>query len=134
MTFELLEPEWELVRNVPLSDLIELAADLGVILPEEVDRRQLVVISLPYLLERARDDGLPLSKYDAPDIEALPPEDLAMVAELQGLKPSASVRAVMRAGAKVTKTYARNRPNNPYPYMLPLLLGTLLRFARSERS
>jgi hypothetical protein len=76
-----------------------------------------------------RDEGLPFSKYDRDDLEALPASDRASLARLQGLKSSASVSAMVKAGQKVYKTYVKTRPGNPVALLLPTLLPVIARVA-----
>jgi len=133
MTFSLEDPEYALVQNVPAEDLISLAADLDMIPPAEIDRRALIEACVPRMLARARKDGgIPLSKYDAQDVEALSPDQLAVLATLQGTRTSA--RAVLRAGARIYRIREKNRMTrtDPYAYFIPLLLVPLLRLASRE--
>lgn len=133
MTFSLDDAEFELIRNVPAADLVSLAADLDMVPPAEIDRRALVEQCVPRMLARARaDGGLPLSKYDAADVQALSPDDLRVLAAIQGTRSDA--KAVLRAGARLYRAREKHRltRTDPYAYFIPLLLAPLLRLAREE--
>lgn len=135
MSFTLDDTEYALVQNVPAEDLVSLAADLDMVPPAEIDRRALVEACVPRMLARARHDGgIPLSKYDTQDVEALPKELLGVLAGLQGT--STSVRAVLKAGARIYRAREKHRMTrtDPYAYFMPLLLVPLLRLARDGGS
>ena len=129
MAFRFTDEEWALLSRLPESDLIDLATDLDICPPAEIDARPLLESCVPRIVERARQEGLPFSKYDLEALEALPPGLLAAFALLQGLKKQAPAKAVLRAGQRVYRNYARNRPDNPVALMLPLLLEAIGRAA-----
>lgn len=134
MSFALTDEEWALLAGVPREDLIELAAALEVVVPEEgASMRGVVESCVPRLLAQARDQGLPLSKYDEDDVRSLDGEALAALGQLQGVRGRATVSSVLRAGGKV---YARRRKDfgeghDPVAYMVPMLLHPMLRLACS---
>ena len=100
--FELTEAEWDMVKHLPELDLVDLAAELELIPPAEIDRRTLVVQCVMRMVVLARAEGLPFSKYDREDLDALDPEQLAVLAGLLGTRTS--VRAVLASGQKTWKT------------------------------
>lgn len=129
MSIALTDDEWAFLQNIPETDLIDAAADLSMLAPEVVDTRALLEDMLPLLIHRLRDTGLPFSKYDRDDLEALSARDRASIATLQGLKPNASVSTILKAGQKVYKTYLKTRPGNPVALLLPTLLPVIARVA-----
>ena len=129
MAFRFTDEEWALLSRLPESDLIDLATDLDMCPPVEIDARPLLESCVPKIVERARQEGLPFSKYDLEALEALSPRLLEALARLQGIKKQATPKAVLRAGQRVYRNYARNRPDNPVALMLPLLLEAVGRAA-----
>ena len=71
---------------VPVEDVIELAADLDVIIPERVDRRTLLETCVPLIIARGQRTGLPFSKYDLEDLKELGSEQLTALGRIQGLR------------------------------------------------
>ena len=129
MAFRFTDEEWALLSRLPESDLIDLATDLDICPPVEIDPRPLLESCVPRIVDRARQEGLPFSKYDLEALEALPPRLLEALGGLQGLKKQATPKAILRAGQRVYRNYARNRPDNPVALMLPLLLEAVGRAA-----
>ena len=101
--FELTEAEWDMVKHLPELDLVDLAAELELIPPAEIDRRSLVVQCVLRMVVLAQEDGLPFSKYDRDDLDALAPEQLAVLAGLLGTRTT--VRAVLARGQKTWKAW-----------------------------
>ena len=130
MSFAITDDEFRLVSGLPVQELVELAIELDILVPEEIDRRALVSECVVRIVDRGRKEGLPFSKYDREDLARLSPAELAAIAELQGLRPSASVRSVLKAGQKVYKTYSKTRPNSAVALSLPILLRAVARAAR----
>lgn len=129
-TFDLTEAEWAPVAQLPIDSLVDLAAELEIVVDAEIDRRALTVRCVFALLDHARKEGLPFSKYDLEDIEALSSEDRAAIAGLMGLPANAASKKIVKAGARVYKTYRSRRIDHPIPLMLPMLLSALARAAR----
>lgn len=129
MGFELTDDEWALMSGFPVSNLVDLAADLDLAPPEQIDRRALLNQCVPRMVDRFRAEGIPLSKYDQDDLEALSPAQLEAIARLQGVKGRATVAAVLKVGRTVYKTYQKNRPDNPVALMVPSLLTAVARAA-----
>lgn len=128
MTFRLQDTEWALVQHLPTQDLVDLAADLDVIIPAEVDKRELVELCVPRIVERGLANGLPFSKYDEEDLRALAPDALAALARIQGVGPE--VHAVLKAGEKVYRVIERDRKgSDPVALLLPSLLPPVMRHA-----
>ena len=118
-----------MIQGVPASDLIALAADFDLVPDAEIDRAGLVAEVLPRMLDRVRAEGVPLSKYDAEDVAALPPPLLGALARLQGC--AADPAAILKAGDRVYRQRQRQRGRraDPYALMVPMLLTPLLRLA-----
>jgi len=129
MAAALTDEEWSTLRAIPEQDLVEMAVDLDVLVPEHIDPRALIDRCLLLVLDRAREEGLPFSKYDQDDLSALPPDHRVAVARLQGLPAHASVGRILRAGQKVYRRYLKTRPDNAVALLLPTLLPALARLA-----
>ena len=127
MTFELTHTEWLQLRGLPEVELVALAADLSVCPPESIDKKALLEACVPLIVERARVEGLPFSKYDREDLEALTPEHLTAIGRLQGIKGRVKVAGILKVGARVYRTYTKVRPDNPVALMLPMLLTAVAR-------
>lgn len=125
---DLLTPdELALFANYPETDLVDLAADLDMAVPETINRGEILVHAIVSIAQIARTEGLPLSRFDRADLEALPPELLQALARLCGTDPT--VKALLKLGAKVYKTYRKQRPHSQVPMVLPMLLPALARYA-----
>ena len=131
MAFDFSEREWELLKGLPVRQIVELAADLEIVAPAEIDRRNLLSLCVPRIVARARVEGLPFSKYDREDLEALPPELLAAIADLQQVR-TPSVNNVIRAGERVYRRYQNERPASPVAMCLPMMLTAVARATLEE--
>jgi hypothetical protein len=135
MSFQLTDLEWSMLRKVPVEELIELAADLAVLIPEGADRRTLIESSVPRIVDRGRQEHLPFSKYDLDDLKALSQAQLDTLGDIQGVRKPASVRSVLRVGQRAYKARQKNRMgSDPFAYMIPILLTPILRCAMQARS
>ena len=123
------DSDWEHLRNMPEEELVELAVDLEILVPPSIDHRGMLERCVIAIVDRALLEGLPLSKYDRDDVEALIPEHLRAIAALLKLASGASTDAVMRAGQKVTKRYRKKYPNSPMALAVPSLLVPIARAA-----
>ena len=99
---------------------------------EVIDRRALLQEAVPRLLDLARREGLPFSKYDQDDLDELPEAHRRALARAMGCDES--VDAMLKTGAKVYKNYRRNRKTSQVPLLLPLLLKPLARHAEESAS
>ncbi len=122
--------EREMLGNMPESDIIELAAELGVSVPAVVRREELMERVVHELACHVRAHGLPLSQYDAEDVQALSPIELRALADLAGVP--ATVDDLLKAGKKVYKSYTNKKATSPIPLMVPTLLAPLARYAASQ--
>jgi len=127
----LTDEEYLPLSTLPVETVVDLAAELDILAPENIDRRALLNSCITALVAHARREGLPFSKYDSEDLEALEREDLEAIGRLQGLSGRVTVSAVLRRGARVYKTYQSRRIDHPIPLMLPMLLTAVARAARS---
>jgi hypothetical protein len=123
--------ESQLFLNVPEGDLIDLAAELELSIPERIERNALIGSAIEALARLARREGLPFSDYDKVDLEELPPAHLAALAALIGSQPTVS--AILKSGRKVYRTYRKTRTNSPVALMMPMLIGPLARYASETR-
>ncbi len=131
MRFVLTEEETRGLEYLPDKDLADWAVDLDMVPEEEIDRLGLLEELVPRLLGVARREGLPFSKYDAPDLDDLPGDHRRALARAMGWK--GDTRSMVRAGERVWKVYRKNRPGSQIPLMLPVLLRPLARFAFEMR-
>lgn len=129
MGFELTDEEYALVVGLPLESVVDLAAELDILAPEQIDRRALIGECVIALVAHGRKEGLPFSKYDQDDLEALDAEDLRAIASVVGT--AATVSAVLKHGAVVYRSYQSRRSDHPIPLMLPTLLTAVARAARA---
>lgn len=126
---DLTPQEQSLLAQVPNEDLALMAVELDLLLDAELDRDRLLAGCVTALLDRAEVEGLPLSKYDADDLAALPPAHLEALGRHVGVKGRVTVRAMLKHGARTWRQYRKNRPKSPTALLVPLLLGALARGA-----
>lgn len=119
--------ELALLRNIPEGDLVELAAELDMAVPEVIVVGELLEKVVVALTQLARREGLPFSAYDKADLEALPPEHFRALASACG--SSTELRRFLKAGQKVYKTYTKTRPKSQIPLLLPMFLPAVARHA-----
>ncbi len=119
--------ELELLKNIPEGDLIALAAELDMAVPEVVVLPELLGQIVMALAQLARREGLPFSRYDKPDLEALPADHFRGLASACGV--SSDLRGFLKAGEKVYKVYRKTRPNSQIPLLLPMFLPAVARHA-----
>lgn len=126
-TFVFTPAELTLCENLPDGNIIALAAELNLLIPERISRIELLTDAIVQLAELATREGLPLSRYDRDDLADLPSSHLAALARLCRTRPT--VDALLKAGQKVYKTYTKHRSQSPIAMMLPMLLAPLARYA-----
>ena len=119
--------ERTMLANMPENDIVELAAELSVSVPEIIQREELMQKVIVELARHVRIHGLPLSRYDADDLEALSPLELAGLARLVGVSPS--VPELLKAGKRAYKAYRNRKATSPIPLMVPTLLAPLARYS-----
>ncbi len=129
----LMPEELALLDQVPEKDLAEMAVDLDVLLDAELDRSSLIHKCVDALLDRAASEGLPLSKYDAEDLAALPEPHLQALGEHMGLR-RVTVRAMLRQGARTWRIYNKRGSKSPTALLVPLFLAPLARAAFQLRT
>lgn len=122
--------ERTMLANMPENDIVELAAELSVSVPETIQREELMQKVIVELARHVRIHGLPLSRYDADDLKALSPLELAGLARLVGV--SASVPELLKAGKRAYKTYRNRKATSPIPLMVPTLLAPLARYSAAD--
>ena len=130
MSFALTEEELRLCLNLPEDTLIDLAAELDLIIPEVLSRADLLASATTQIVDRAAKEGLPFSKYDREDLQALPPEHLTALAKL--CRASTTVDGLIRSGQKVYRMYQRQRPDSQVALILPMLLSAVARCAAEK--
>lgn len=132
MPFELTDEEYAPLAGLPVEGVVDLAAELDMVAPERIDRRELLGRCVEALVVHGQANGLPFSKYDREDLAELDAADLEAIGRLQGLRGRVTVAAVVKAGQKVYKTYSTKRIDHPIPLMLPMLLSAVARAARAR--
>ncbi|HCH65185.1 MAG: hypothetical protein CL927_18515 [Deltaproteobacteria bacterium] len=120
------------LANMPENDIVELAAELSVSVPATIQREALMEKVIVELARHVRVHGLPLSKWDEDDLQALTPEELAGLAGLVGV--SASVPELLRAGKRAYKGYKNRKATSPIPLIIPTLLAALARYSVGNTS
>jgi hypothetical protein len=125
--FTLTDAEFAGFQMLPEADLADLAVELEVVPASEIDARGLLGELVIRILERAKTEGLPFSKWDKEDLESLPQEHLRALASAMNW-PS-DIESLLKLGGKVYKEYRKTRRNSQVAIMLPLLLGALARHA-----
>lgn len=130
MAFRLTEQELAPCLNLPEDNLVDLAAELDLMVPEKLSRPELLADAVARIAERARSEGLPFSKYDREDLAALPPDQLSALAAL--CSAPASVDGLIKSGRRVYKMYARQRPDSSVALTLPMLISAIARYAAQK--
>lgn len=136
---ELLTPhELSMFQNAPEDELVDLAIDLDVPVPAEIDLGGLLDAVVRNLADLAQREGLPFSPYDHDDLEALAEHELRAIAELNGVDVNADsarqIQGLLKTGKKVYKTYRKTRPKSQIPMYLPMLLSALARYLVAQKS
>lgn len=132
MPLTLTEAEAAMLARIPQSDLEDLAVELDLLLAETFERDRLIERSLDALVERARDEGLPFTRYNKVDLEELSDADLHALASLVGVTGRVTPRAIIKSSARTVKLYRKTRPRSAVVLLLPILLCPLARAARSS--
>jgi len=118
-------------QNAPEDDLVDLAIDLDVPVPEEIDLAGMMDSVIRNLASLGEREGLPFSRYDREDLEQLGEMERSAIAKLNGVDPNANaasqISGLLKTGAKVYKTYRKARPKSQIPLYLPMLLIPLAR-------
>ena len=133
MAFSLTEEEQLMIANCPEDDLVSLASELNLIIPERIGRMELAAEAIVAFAKLAKTEGLPFSRYSREDLNELAPHQREALARLCGA--SSSVDGMIKHGEKVfKKKYRRHRPNSQILMMLPALLIPLARYAYLQGS
>jgi hypothetical protein len=128
------EQDLELIRKIPELDLVELAVDLDILVPAQINRTELMERCLYGIVERAKSEGLPFSKYDLGDLQALRQADLEAIGRLLQVKRPITAEKVLKKGLRVYKYYRKNRPNNATALLVPTLLPLIARACQFPRT
>ena len=118
-------------QNVPEGELVDLAIDLDVPVPEEIDLEGMLSQCVRNLASLGEREGLPYSRYDKEDLEQLSDVERSAIAQLNGVDPAASASAqisgLLKSGGKIYKVYRKTKPKSQIPMYLPMLLAPLAR-------
>ena len=136
---KLLTPEeFSMFQNAPEDDLVDLAIDLDVPVPEEIDLASMLDAMVRNLADLGKREGLPFSRYDQEDLEQLQQTERSAIAKLNGVDPNidgdAQISGLLKTGAKIYKTYRKTRPKSQIPLYLPMLLSPLARHLVNEET
>ena len=136
---ELLTPEeLAMFTNLPEEELVDLAVDLDVPVPESIDLKGMLATVIHQLAELGAREGLPYSDYDAEDLAALDEFELRAIANLNGIEAhadrKATIKGLLKTGKKIYKVYRKTRPKSQIPMYLPMLLAPLARYLVSRDS
>jgi hypothetical protein len=127
---DLIQPaDHPLLRAIPERDLVEMAVDLDIFIPAQIDRMQMVKQCVLAIVDRGRLEGLPFSQYDQDDLDALPADERSAIAVLMGLSAGASTARILKKGQRVYRSYQKHRPDNATALLLPTLLSLIARAA-----
>jgi hypothetical protein len=125
--FTLSDSEFAGFQMLPEADLADLAVELEVVPEAEIDARGLLADLVVRIFDRAQSEGLPFSKYDRDDLEALPEAHRKALAAAMGWPND--VKGMLKQGGKIYKEYRKLRRNSQVAVMLPLLIGAVARHA-----
>lgn len=125
--FSLTADELALFAHLPEEQLVELAAELELLVPAEISREALLTEAVGHIVARARVEGLPFSKYDQEDLAALSTAELAALGAL--CRAPGTPEGLIRAGERVYRMYRKQRPSSQVAMVLPMLLGAVARRA-----
>lgn len=136
---DLLTPhELSMFQNAPEDELVDLAIDLDVPVPAEIDLGGLLDAVVRNLADLAQREGLPFSHYDVDDLDALAEFELRAIAELNGVDVhtdrARQIQGLLKTGKKVYKAYRKTRPKSQIPMYLPMLLSALARYLVAQKS
>ena len=109
MTNLLTPEELSMFQNLPEEELVDLAIDLDIPVPEEIDLVGMLNAVILHLAELGEREGLPYSSYDAEDLEALDEYELRAIANLNGIdrnRDSYESRVPMADAAALSTTVA----------------------------
>lgn len=125
--FTLSDSEFAGFQMLPEADLADLAVELEVVPEAEIDARGLLSDLVVRIFDRAQSEGLPFSKYDRDDLEALPETHRKALAAAMGWPND--VNGMLKQGGKIYKEYRKTHINSQVAVMLPLLIGAVARHA-----
>ena len=123
--------ELAMFQNAPEDELVDLAIDLDVPVPEEIDLGSMLDSMVRNLAALAEREGLPFSRYDREDLEQLGEMERSAISRLNGVDHTGSankqISGLLKTGSKVYKVYRKTRPKSQIPMYLPMLLAPLAR-------
>ena len=110
-------------QNAPEDDLVDLAIDLDVPVPEEIDLAGMLDSIVRNLADLGKREGLPFSRYDQEDLEQLEQTERSAIAKLNGVDPSADVdtqiSGLLKTGARSTRRTERRGQSPKYHCIYP---------------
>ncbi len=133
----LLSPEeLTMFGRAPEDEIVDLAIDLDVPVPEQIDLAGLLSQCVRNLATLGQAEGLPYSPYDREDLENLTDIERSAIAVLNGVDPrldsAQQIDRLLKTGKKIYKIYKKTRPSSQIPLYLPMLLAPLARYLVEE--
>lgn len=123
--------ELAMFENAPEDELVDLAIDLDVPIPAEIDRTGLLNACVKNLADLGEREGLPFSDYDRSDLEELDEWELNAIAALNGVDAihdtDKKVTLLLKTGKKKYKMWRKQRPKSQIPIYLPMFLAPVAR-------
>jgi len=127
---DLIQPsDYPLLQAIPERDIVEMAIDLDILVPEKIDRMQMLERCVLAIVARGQAEGLPFSQYDQDDLEDLQPMELKAIGSLNRINEPITVAKILKKGRKIYKSYQKHRPDNPTALLIPTLLPIIARAA-----
>lgn len=140
MKAPLAEREMELLRRVAQvqeEDLVSFCIEFDLV-PDEPFRVDDVVDRVfEALVDRARVEGLPISRYDAEDLSGFAPGPLAAFAAGLGVKTRPgddSADIIADIVLRMRRATRRLPRNSQIPFFLPYFLPALVRYFSNEQA
>ena len=128
--------ELSMFQNAPEDELVDLAVDLDVPVPEEINLGGLLDACVRSLADLGKREGLPFSDYDKEDLLALSEAELRAISVLNGVDTiedeTKRVPLTIKNGKKIYKMWRKTRSKSQIPMYLPMLLPALARHLVSE--
>ena len=130
--------ELAMFENAPEDELVDLAIDLDVPIPAEIDRTGLLSACVQNIADLGEREGLPFSDYDRTDLEELDERELNAIAALNGIDSSLDtekkVALLLKTGKKKYKMWRKQRPKSQIPIYLPMFLAPVARHLVQRKS
>jgi len=137
MNAPITDPELDLLRRIAAvqeEDVVSFCIELDLVPDEPFSVDDVVDPLFERLVDRARTEGLPISKYDAEDLQHFESRQLLAFAAALGLRirPDQGKPEIISAIAhKLRKVGRKLPPNSQLPFFLTYFLPALVRHLSS---